>query len=132
MSADIDNRVARQESITTHPLPDATVEFLCNLESDLPAINATIRLTYVPYKNVLSADCFAAYLKELPQPGDAANVLERYAAMMLDDLNNELVPRWLQLVLTRRRDDGTVQRVLVEDKQPRWNNKVLLARAQSI
>jgi len=132
MSGEFDNRVARQESIATHPLPDATVEFLCNLECRLATVDATIRLTYVPYKSVLSADGFAAYLKELPKPGNAANVLERYAAMMLDDLNNELVPRWLQLVLTRQRDDGTVQRVLVEDKQPRWNNKVLLARARGI
>lgn len=132
MSVEIDNRVARQESIKTHPLPDDTVEFLCNLESHLATINATIRLTYVPYKSVLPADGFAAYLKELPQPDDVAIVLESYAAMMLDDLNNELVPRWLQLVLTRQRDDGTVQRVLVEDKQPRWNNKVLLDRALGI
>jgi len=127
-----DNRVARQERITTHPLPASTVEFLCHLEGRIAAIDATVNLSYVPYKNILAAETFADYLTELPVPDDTASALETSAAVILDDLNNELVPRWLQLVLTRHRADGTVQRVLVEDKQPRWNNKVLLSRAKGL
>jgi len=132
MSDNTDNRVARQEQIATHPLPAGRVEFLCSLEGHLPALDATAALTYIPYKNVLSAEDFTAYLKDLPAPEDRATAMEALAAIILDDLNNELVPRWLQLVLTRYNTDGTVQRVLVEDKQPRWDNKTLLRRAQGI
>ncbi len=124
-----DIRVARQERILTIPLPDAKVEFLCNLDGTVTAIGAVIRLSYIPYKSVLDGDGFAAYLKDLPAPDNAASAMETVAAVILDDLNNELVPRWLQLVLTREHPDGTVQRVLVEDKQPRWDNKTLIGRA---
>ncbi|MEQ9491086.1 MAG: hypothetical protein RIM72_19070 [Alphaproteobacteria bacterium] len=128
---DIDpgTRVARQERILTIPLPDAKVEFLCNLDGNVDAVGASLRLSYIPYKSVLDGDGFAAYLKDLPAPDDAPSAMETVAAVILDDLNNELVPRWLQLVLTRQRQDGTVQRVLVEDKQPRWDNKTLIGRA---
>lgn len=124
-----DTRVARQERILTIPLPDAKVEFLCRLDGTVAAVGASLRLSYIPYKSVLDGDGFAAYLKDLPAPDEAASAMETTAAIILDDLNNELVPRWLQLVLTRERQDGTVQRVLVEDKQPRWDNKALIGRA---
>ena len=43
--------------------------------------------------------------------------------MVLDDLNSELVPRWIQvLVLTHEEGE-----VLVEDRQPDWDNASLLA-----
>lgn len=132
MSAEAENRVARQERISVDPLPKAAVEFLCHLESNLPEIGVYVRLSYVPYKAALSAEMFTAYLNDLPIPENQECLLEACAALILDDLNNELVPRWLQLVLTRGLEDGTVQSVLVEDKQPRWDNKVLLGRAQGI
>ena len=132
MSIDGENRVARQERIALDPLPSTTVEFLCHLESNLPQMGAFVRLSYVPYKAALSAEAFSSYLNDIPVPEESASALETCAAVILDDLNNELVPRWLQLVLTRGLEDGTVQTVLVEDKQPRWDNKVLLARAQGI
>ena len=47
------------------------------------------------------------------------------AACILDDLNNELVPRWVRVRLTSTLDQGTTQAELVmEDRQPNWTGRI--------
>ena len=48
---------------------------------------------------------------------------------MLDDVNNELIPRWAQVELTAGPGDaGDCHGVIIEDRQPGWDNPALLAR----
>jgi 7-cyano-7-deazaguanine reductase len=49
---------------------------------------------------------------------------------VLDDLNNELVPRWVEL--TVERDAPLPHRVVIEDRQPNWDNPQLMARLRRL
>ena len=57
--------------------------------------------------------------------------LEAVAVAVLDDVNNEVVPRWVQVAVSyENADAGERERhaVLIEDRQPGWDNPSLLAR----
>lgn len=90
-----------------------------------PAAGASVALRYVPDRMVVEPAAFAAYLEALG--GHAWPALEHCAAAIVDDFNNELVPRWVQVILSAP-DDGAVHEVMVEDRQPRWDNRELLGR----
>lgn len=88
---------------------------------------AAVQLRYVPDRLIIEADGFTAYLRAL----GVANwpSLEHLAAAVADDMANELVARWMQVTVTAAADgDGFGHAVLVEDRQPRWDNKALLDR----
>ena len=53
--------------------------------------------------------------------------LESLGLSILSDLNNELVPRWVQVAVSST-SAGMNHRVTLEDRQPRWDNPGLLAR----
>ena len=84
-----------------------------------------VRLRYVPDRHVLSPATFGDYLAGLAEFEWAS--LEDVGQTMLGDLNSELVPRWSQLILTSR-PEGRLHNVVLEDRQPRWDNPALLAR----
>ncbi len=82
-------------------------------------------IDYVPDRRVLAPTAIAAYfaaVDEKPQAG-----LESLVAAVLDDLNNELVPRWVQ-VAAHRHQGAILQDVTAFDRQPDWDNPGLLAR----
>ncbi len=92
-------------------------------------LNAPLRvvLRYVPDRTVLAPAAFAAWLDAF---GDGAwSGVEALAVAMVEDLNSELIPRWMRVSLIAEggeRDPG--YRVDVEDRQPNWDNPSLLAR----
>jgi len=60
--------------------------------------------------------------------------LESVATVLINDLNNELVPRWVQIriEITPQPDAPALfHTVTLEDKQPKWSNPELLARLES-
>ncbi|MBO43625.1 MAG: hypothetical protein CMM28_07865, partial [Rhodospirillaceae bacterium] len=68
---------------------------------------------------------FEHYLSTLDQTN--WQNLETLALEILDDINNEVVPRWAQIVLNSANDKSSNgHRVLVEDRQPNWENVSLL------
>ncbi|MBP5856115.1 hypothetical protein KAJ83_03780 [Marivibrio halodurans] len=115
--------------IETLANPNPRADYLVRIEGGLA--NGAIRLVlhYVPHRLILRDRAFHTYLGTLekewtngpPEP-------ERLALSMLADLNDELVPRWLQIVILA----GDGHRVLVEDKQPKWDKPTLTARAGGI
>ena len=61
--------------------------------------------------------------------GQPWSSIEEFAAAVLADLNNQLVPRWVSVVVTLSRPRGSAEHtVIVEDRQPNWDNRALLAR----
>lgn len=80
---------------------------------------------YVPDRLVLAPGAFAATLAALGN--DPWPVLESLALAVLDDLNNELVPRWVR-VSASRRADGIRHHASADDRQPDWDNPGLLDR----
>lgn len=124
----VSNRVQRQTAIETQPNPNPALDYLCHLDGRLgEAATISISLRYVPGKLVMDTEALGIYLCNVDLEENQS--LEALAALILDDLNNELVPRWIQVILIaddRGLDRG--HRVLLEDRQPKWDNPTLLSR----
>ncbi len=58
---------------------------------------------------------------------------EELALAIIEDINNEVVPRWVQVQIETRTDtpqpNASAYRVLIEDRQPNWDNPQITARA---
>ena len=125
---EVSSRVQRQAAIETQPNPNPALDYLCQLDGNLGDATATrVSLRYVPGKLVMNTEALGLYLCNV-DPGGGQS-LEALAAVILDDLNNELVPRWIQVILIA--DDHSLDRghrVLLEDRQPKWDNPTLLSR----
>jgi len=113
----------------------------------------TVRLRYLPDRLILTSSAFSAYLVALPAalslapaaesapasvpvvPASAASEaaearLAALAAVVVEDVANEVLPLWLQLTLVSRPagEGGSPWRLVVEDRQPGWDDPAWLAR----
>ena len=86
-----------------------------------------VRVTYVPDSFILNVTSFHSYLMAL---GNSTEVTpERSGKILLEDVNNELVPRWVRVTLIGRPATavGVSYRCLFQDSQPNWSNPSLTA-----
>ncbi len=91
--------------------------------------SAELSVRYVPDKWILDPGAFGRYLEALATIEFQS--LEALAAAILDDIANEAVVRWVQVVVTAPdTSHSPVDRhgVMLEDRQPRWDNPSLLSR----
>ncbi len=117
---------ARHEFLTTTPNPGTRLDYVVSLEGTL-GTRLSLVLRYVPDKVVLADGAFTAYLGQFAPAED--DRLEALGVTILEDINNEVVPRWVQVSITK--GDGAAHEqhgVLLEDRQPRWDNPSLLSR----
>ena len=86
-----------------------------------------IRVTYVPGSYILNVTSFHSYLLELANFPEMTP--ERCGKTLLEDANNELVPRWVRVTLIGRPTVKTTgsYRCLFQDSQPNWSNPSLTA-----
>ncbi|WP_029007119.1 hypothetical protein [Azospirillum halopraeferens] len=113
----------RRTRLTTAANPDSRHDYLVRL-AGTPTPGTRLAVLYVPDRWIVTAEGFAAYLKALADPGPP----EALALAVLDDLNNEVVPRWAEVRVER--DAPVGHRVNVEDRQPGWDNPGLIARLE--
>lgn len=118
MTDRLDRRALLAGEANPAPRHDYVVELTGRVGGGCPA---TVRLRYVPDRLILVAAGWGRYLAAL----DDFPSLEQLAAIISEDLGNELVPRWSQIALASE-DAGHA--VLLEDRQPTWDNPRLLAR----
>ena len=120
----------RRRLLATRANPDTGVDYVVTITVNLapvPGLGTTgIAIRYVPDRRVLDPDCLSAYTAALT--GASWDGLESLALAIRDDLNNEAVPRWLQVAVSGPSRSILGQQILVEDRQPRWDNPGLLAR----
>ncbi len=122
----------RRRRMETRGNPRNATDFIMVLEGRIAHHGHHVHLAYVPDKLLLAAESFEAYLAAFD--ADAAATIERLAFDVLDDINNEIVPRWVQVVLTTPHS-GTAaqpQRVIVEDRQPNWDNPHIMAHRRML
>jgi hypothetical protein len=125
--------LARRGHLLTRPNPspglDYVVTHLGRLRLAGQAPEIALCLRFVPDRLILAGDAVEAYLAAL---GDESwGSLEDLATAALEDLNNELVARWVHLTLGIEhgsRQHHEAHRVTLEDRQPGWDNPELLAR----
>ena len=117
----------RREQLSTEEGPETKTDYSVTLKGDMDANSAHVCFHYVPDKYVLNPISLEHYLMALDQT-DWQN-LETLALAILDDINNEVVPRWVQILIqSTNNKSGNGHRVLVQDRQPNWDNAPLLDR----
>lgn len=121
----------RRAYLTTRPAPDPRRDSLVCLRARIPATGAVgaaaISLRYVPDRLILTPHGWRAYVEEALGRVAFPSV-EELATAALDDLANELVPRWLEVHIATLSVDDAGHEVMVEDRQPTWSNPTLFAR----
>jgi 7-cyano-7-deazaguanine reductase len=113
--------------LATTPNPDPRQDYLVEFHASLAGVrhegHLTLELRYVPDQVILTADSFARYAAALE--AGHWDSLEHLATVVLDDVNNELVPRYARLVLS---SDGVGRcgrhGVTLEDRQPNWPTEI--------
>jgi NADPH-dependent 7-cyano-7-deazaguanine reductase QueF len=129
----------RRSHIKTTPNPDERLDYVITLTGTLgiraAAGSCQISVRYIPDKLIISQASFAAYLQAVGEM-EWAN-LEEAATAMLEDMGNEVVARWMQLKAASSKDGGggaatSSHQIVLEDKQPQWDNAPLLARLAAI
>ncbi|MFC1673426.1 hypothetical protein ACFL12_04655 [Pseudomonadota bacterium] len=122
----------RRAMLEAKPNPDKTLDYIITLEGHLPnskGSNRQVVLRYVPDREVLDARSFGNYLESLS--GDSWENPEDLAVTVISDVNNEVVARWVQVsVRVPELNHHAVEThsVVIEDRQPNWDNRALLSR----
>ncbi|WP_142848900.1 hypothetical protein [Telmatospirillum sp. J64-1] len=116
----------RRGLLATATNPSARLDYVVTLAGSLPGpCPARLRLRYVPDRLILRPTALPPYLEHLG--GMGWDSLEAAAAILLDDVMDETVARWVQVRLTAE-NPACGHCVLIEDRHPRWDNAPLLAR----
>lgn len=108
--------------------PRNSLDFIVTHSGALGPSGLHVSLRYVPDKLLVDDQSLAAFFASLARPEPIAP--ETVALAILDELNNEIVPRWVQIAVTGGNDAGgqPSQTVSVEDRQPNWENLGILGR----
>lgn len=120
----------RREILETRPNPQTGLDYLVAIDAAASPARE-IRLRYVPDKLLLRPDAFETYLSTLTSTDELP--AEELALAIVEDINNEVVPRWVQVQIKDSANDPAPKagayRVLIEDRQPNWDNPQIVARA---
>ena len=118
----------RRDLLAAHPNPDNRLDYVVTLTGRIRAADESceVELRYVPDRLVLETQAFENYLAAMSQePWDN---LEHAAVTLLDDIHDQLIARWIQLSVT----GGQGHSILLEDRQPKWENPQLLQRLRRL
>lgn len=112
----------RRGLLTIRNNPDGRLDYVISLDGP------GVALRYVPDRRVLEPDAFGRYLDALNAISWSS--LEEMAVTVRDDINNEVIPRWLQVAVSASGDAFPAiggHQVILEDRQPKWDNPTLLS-----
>lgn len=113
------------------PNPDRRLDYVSMLSGEIapgtPIDGGQVSLRYVPDTLIIMPDNFGTYLTALNDLSWTSQ--EEIATTILNDVNNEVVARWVQVIVSSGAL-GTLEahHVMVEDRQPQWDNGSLLSR----
>lgn len=118
------DRHQRREMIARSPMPQPRHDAVVALHMDIGG--TSVRLRYVPDRDQIDPGTFAAYLRRV-FAAPAESLLSQ-AQTVLEDVNDQIIPCWLEVRLERTNADGVLEQALIEDKQPRWTDPGVLTR----
>ncbi len=120
----------RRNILLTIGNPDARLDYVASIEGVLHVpdgnVEADVMLRYIPDRSILEPSSFSNYLEAIGAMSWGS--LEQAAVTILNDISNQLVARWTQVSVSETKAGAVVHTVLVEDRQPKWNNQELLSR----
>ena len=123
----------RRALLETHANPDSALDYVSGLHGTLQAFGlgkpTLLSIHYVPDRMIIDPAAFGRYLEALSAP--EWDSLEQLATEVLGDFNDHLIGRWVRVVVTA--PEGAYpgvgsHEVLIEDRQPGWDNPSLLSR----
>lgn len=130
----------RRALLMTYANPDRKLDYIVTLSGHLPSGHMRgggerqrIVLRYVPDKLILETRSLGVYLEALaetmwPNPEDLA-------VTVLTDVNNEVITRWIEVAVDvpeLQHHAVDTHGVVIEDRQPGWDNPALLRRLARI
>ena len=123
----------RRTLLTTERNPDSKLDYVVAINgviaTKIEDQGSNVKLRYVPDRTILAPSAFGRYLEALG--GIEWLSLEETAAAVLNDVNNELIARWVQVSVSapgKLHPGIESHEVLLEDRQPNWDNAGLLSR----
>ncbi len=119
----------RRALLQTQDNPNRALDYLITLEALCPQENIRLSLRYIPDRLIVQRASFPGYVTAL---FETKRPLETIASDLLEDINNELVARWVQVILFEESENDNLHSVVMEDRQPQWDNPQLLSRITKI
>jgi hypothetical protein len=116
--------ILRREHLETGENLNAKIDYVVTLSGTISE-TCRVDIRYIPDLAILKPASLNAYLRTLGTMG--WNQLEALGLTILNDLNNEVIPRWVQVTVGGKSAD-MAHRVTLEDRQPHWDNPALLSR----
>ncbi len=121
---------SRRALLTCDSNPNDRSDYLISLgDSLIMGDHGTfdVRVTYVPDSFILNVASFHSYLVAVGNSPEMTP--EQSGKTLLEDANNELVPRWVRVTLIGRPPAAAngSYRCLFQDSQPNWSNPSLTA-----
>lgn len=116
---------ARRATLHTVPAPQPRHDAIVTLRGTLGP--TSLRLRYIPDRDILSPQGLSDYLTALAH--QLPDSLEETAQTVLEDINDQVIPCWLEVTLSASESNITHQ-VRIEDRQPRWQDRGLLDRLE--
>ena len=125
----------RRELLRVEAKPRQELDYAIQLTRELPrfvltgerGISPILTLRYVPDREILVPEALEPYLGALA--ADPFSSTAELATALFDDCVDRLVARWLGLRLALA--DGA-ESIFLEDRQPDWDNRSLLARLEPL
>ena len=127
--------LARRALIVTGANPDHRLDYVVGLEGSIDAAGniapIAINLRYIPDKVIVEPTSFSRYLEALASIDWPS--LEELAVTLLSDVSNEVIARWVHVSLsTPARQGLDTHTVMLEDRQPKWDNPHILSRLKKL
>ncbi len=126
----------RRALLETCDNPDKNIDYLVTLSGHLPGggdKRHLIEVRYVPDRLILDVRAFGGYLEALSSI--EWQTAEDLAVTVLTDINNQIICRWVQVdvnVPELQHHAVDTHGVVLQDRQPNWDNAALLNRLERI
>lgn len=127
--------IERRAVLTVAENPGRKLDYVITLSGNISGCRQaqTMTLRYIPDRHIIDSGSFAAYLVAVAKCTWSNS--EDLSVTALTDINNELVARWIQVSLRAPQHQASalnIHDVVLEDRQPGWDNSALLARLECI
>lgn len=116
--------------------PGRNFDYLITLSGHLPGGGGALQMIevrYVPDKTIIDPGSMNVYLEALAT--ERWSTPEDLAVTVLTDLNNQVIARWVQVSVSipeLQHSAVDTHAVVIEDRQPTWDNQALLNRLERI